>query len=877
MRRMAWTMAAIMAILMMTFGSTVMAEEASEGQLAALAVTMTEDEVTRGDYLELRVHNLEDYEAYAYYGAYKISAYVSTACGSDGSTYACNPWGYIRIPTQSLNASELQETDQGQFTVTVVAYDGEGNSATWTDRFSVMEPETGTLNFHVSTAQAVTGETYSIAAYAPGAFKIEVYDIYDDMKFASYGEELYATDGYNFRDTFSYWARAFFRDEDSGEESTVVSDTLTVNVTAESDVPSISVAFDQILVAGEDLVFSLPAEGTGVFTNWNLRVIRISTGEVIMHRYRSEYEDSHEPLIVGEAYEIRIPTRVAYTEYDEAGNPVEAVDDLLQPGEAYDIELGFFQYNRHGFSFDVPMLVVGSETLQDSVAMTVNGQTGTFHAAAHQDVSFRVQGPDEATGLLIFEGYDWNFHEGNTWEAEWGWWTNNHIPEYLFYAKYTAEPIPDGEYDWRSLSFSDSVSNLVILVNDTQGYLPLPAFALNTTGEGEIGEIAQGEMLEVTIANLDDYSGYENVRFFAMVYDSVTGEVFGERIYGEGTATLQIPTDIIDPSIHTGHAFTLEVTATTDSGWYQGTSSAQFNLVITDDGGLKGTLTADDTHKKVFENLHLYAEVPGATAVALYDGFGFTCCPGTTAEAEIPMWDPGEYTFYARYTTQEIPSDDSVNWEDVDWEGETNAVTVTVDEPGHELEDLQATLVSDAVSRGVPLVVTVTNENPGLEVSYGAHLVAPGEDFSDYAWFGADGQQKIQVSTAEVEPGEYDLIISANAVDCYGKILRMPVTVLSPQRATAVLVLPTDLKVISEEAFAGVAAEKILVPEGVEVIESRAFADCPNLFELELPSGIAAFAPDALEGSSAFVYGAPGSDQQGYADEVENLYFVSVE
>ncbi len=41
--------------------------------------------------------------------------------------------------------------------------------------------------------------------------------------------------------------------------------------------------------------------------------------------------------------------------------------------------------------------------------------------------------------------------------------------------------------------------------------------------------------------------------------------------------------------------------------------------------------------------------------------------------------------------------------------------------------------------------------------------------------------------------------------------------------------LPSDLKIIQTEAFANIKAEKIIIPETVETIESLAFANCGNL------------------------------------------------
>ena len=70
--------------------------------------------------------------------------------------------------------------------------------------------------------------------------------------------------------------------------------------------------------------------------------------------------------------------------------------------------------------------------------------------------------------------------------------------------------------------------------------------------------------------------------------------------------------------------------------------------------------------------------------------------------------------------------------------------------------------------------------------------------------------------------------------------------------------------------------EKIIVPRGVTRIENRAFADCPNLKLLELPEGIT-FEGKPLEGTRpVFVYGAPGSYLEAYAEEVEGLYFIPI-
>jgi len=68
--------------------------------------------------------------------------------------------------------------------------------------------------------------------------------------------------------------------------------------------------------------------------------------------------------------------------------------------------------------------------------------------------------------------------------------------------------------------------------------------------------------------------------------------------------------------------------------------------------------------------------------------------------------------------------------------------------------------------------------------------------------------------------------------------------------------LPGLLVHIEEEAFAGIAAERIEITESVAVIEKRAFADCPNLREFVIPACVAEIDPEALAGcKDVTVYG----------------------
>ena len=61
------------------------------------------------------------------------------------------------------------------------------------------------------------------------------------------------------------------------------------------------------------------------------------------------------------------------------------------------------------------------------------------------------------------------------------------------------------------------------------------------------------------------------------------------------------------------------------------------------------------------------------------------------------------------------------------------------------------------------------------------------------------------------------------------------------------LILPSELKVIEEEAFCGnTSLDKVIIPEGTVEIQSKAFADS-SLKEIVLPESLTKIAEDAFE------------------------------
>ncbi len=112
-----------------------------------------------------------------------------------------------------------------------------------------------------------------------------------------------------------------------------------------------------------------------------------------------------------------------------------------------------------------------------------------------------------------------------------------------------------------------------------------------------------------------------------------------------------------------------------------------------------------------------------------------------------------------------------------------------------------------------------------------------------------------------LSPGE--VTITAAARDGSGTVGTCRIIVHSESS----LVLPAAVKTIDREAFLAAAAEEIVLPEGLERIGSRAFADSPALKRVNLPASLTSIAADAFEGSENVVLTcAEGSEGQRFAE-----------
>ena len=91
-------------------------------------------------------------------------------------------------------------------------------------------------------------------------------------------------------------------------------------------------------------------------------------------------------------------------------------------------------------------------------------------------------------------------------------------------------------------------------------------------------------------------------------------------------------------------------------------------------------------------------------------------------------------------------------------------------------------------------------------------------------------------------------------------------SILLECQADVVWQLPAELREIEAEAFRGLSAEHIVLGGSVEVIGAGAFADCPNLYRIDVPASVRAIDDTAFDGTNVTIVCSLGSFAQQWAE-----------
>ena len=301
-------------------------------------------------------------------------------------------------------------------------------------------------------------------------------------------------------------------------------------------------------------------------------------------------------------------------------------------------------------------------------------------------------------------------------------------------------------------------------------------------------EVISGEVLTVTLScNYDGAEGSAACWLSNSTWDEFWLDFAGAVVNTDGTRTetFRISTEGLQLGEYTIGAMLIP-----DMPGYELAQDESVTVRISDGKNEPGWLTVDRDELLIFEDVQIHVHADGATAIALNNNGMWEFEAGDDMISSSTAWWEGQMGFFAFYTTEEIDPD-SDEWQDDSWEGwngRTNVEFVNILPPSHELDEMAFDIESDTVSRGGKYRLTITSANEGLEVQYGATLQTleehnEGSFGSLTGWYGPSSEdgRTIWVDSLEVEPGDYWLHVTANALDCHGVAGGMVVHVADPE------------------------------------------------------------------------------------------------
>ena len=411
------------------------------------------ESVTRGEWLEISVDNADTFlneEA----GYENLWLHAEAYSPDEDRGYGCFDWDgkdTILLPTAELEAGGTYELH-----VRAGAHGWAGSTHVY--QFSVTEAEDGDIVFAIDKTEVVTCEDFTVSVYAPGA---------DQVKLFERGGEIDCRDGAVYAQMHShgeatelrFHAEAHMPDTDKW----VRTETITVTVKA----PYGSITADALgltmptrLKADQALTIAWNDLG---LQNYDVTIDRERDGVRVWHSWNNHGEtETTIPVEMPQEYEGMEPVL-------EPGTPVLGV------GEFYRVNLDFQRYGWNSLHIEKQIVVVRDDMYAEGLTLMVDGQTEACTTLVNVDVPVRITAPQNATAILVWNGYDWEWHDGSDTSFHIAWGDAN---ERLVYAKYTTEKIVDGK-DWWEYNWS-GLSNIVSVNVTRNGYVEAPVVELSS-------------------------------------------------------------------------------------------------------------------------------------------------------------------------------------------------------------------------------------------------------------------------------------------------------------------------------------------------------------------------------------------------------------
>ena len=247
-------------------------------------------------------------------------------------------------------------------------------------------------------------------------------------------------------------------------------------------------------------------------------------------------------------------------------------------------------------------------------------------------------------------------------------------------------------------------------------------------------------------------------------------------------------------------------------------------------------------------------------------------------------WQAWPETIYARAYYGELDQYDgweNVPWSELNWSEPSNSVKVNFISGGAAgIPNVDMNRFPYVTMAGDPLVIHVSlGENAtGAHGNLDRNLQGGWEDLVYGDWFGMEDiendeyQGVITIPTDGLESGTYWLYIDNSGPGYEGSRFMERIEIVDPYQSGSKLTLPGSLQVIEEEAFAGTAADTVIIPYGVTTIGSRAFADS-NIRSVVIPDSVTSIASDAFDGCDLWIVYGSSDAAEAVARHYDVIYY----
>ena len=427
------------------------------------------ESVTRGEWLEISVDNADTFlneEA----GYENLWLHAEAYSPDEDRGYGCFDWDgkdTILLPTAELEAGGTYELH-----VRAGADGWVGSTSVYT--FSVNAPEDDAIRFVIDKTEVVTCEEFTVSVYAPGADQVKLFEGYGEIDCRN-GNTYVQPHSHDEATELRFHAEAHMLETDAW----VKTEPITVTVTAPGGsitAAELGLVMPTRLEADKELTIAWNDLG---LQHYDVEIVRLRDDVRVWHSWNDHGETK-----------VTVPTVMPEYTPENVERLLKTKDPILQAGEFYRVNLYFQRYGYNSLHIEKQIVVVSDDMYAQGLTLMVDGQTEACTTLVNVDVPVRITAPQNATAILVWNGYDWEWHDGSDTSFHIAWGDAN---ERLVYAKYTTEKIVDGK-DWWEYNWS-GLSNIVSVNVTRNGYVEAPVVELSSATP------LRGEALSFTVSN----------------------------------------------------------------------------------------------------------------------------------------------------------------------------------------------------------------------------------------------------------------------------------------------------------------------------------------------------------------------------------------